>query len=255
MIRVRVVGDVSESFIEKIKAVVEEFHAKIGWEPTLLEINVYSTASRMRTYILREAGELGVAVVGEFPIMHEAWRGWPRIHVSYEECSNLDERVFKALLLHELAHSVLHGSPYHYMVGLNAKLIRDYGREAFVVAYLASVVVKDFEVFKLLKNLGYENEIALYIEYVKPQLESVKCNDIVGLLELAKLLTPHALCDREVGNLDSSCTRIAGRVVEVIRKLDEVNGDLEDKIVFLANMLREVLETSKGYVGGFGGGS
>jgi hypothetical protein len=244
LIRVKPWGYIEESFVARIKAIVEEFQARIGWEPILLEVNVYPTSERMMMRIAREAEELGVAVLGSFPVMHEAWRGWPRIHVSYEECAKLDEKVFKALLVHELAHSKLHGSPYYYVVSVDADLLEDYGREALVVAYMASTAVKDFEVFELLRGIGCNDEIASYAAYVKPQLESVKCNDLIGVLELAKLITPHVVMGLEVGNLDVSCSSIVGEVVNALKLLPGIE-DFDEKVKFLINMLRAVGENRK----------
>ena len=241
MIRVTSIGFIDEPFLAEIRSIAVDFYSKAGGEPPLLEIYIYSSAERMRARILREAEELGVTVMGDFVVLHEAWRGWPRIHVNYEACANMDTRVIKALLLHELAHSKLHGSPYYYLVSLDKSIAGRYGREALIIEYMASIAVKDLEALELLRNLGYEEEIASYVEFVKTQISDIKCYEITGLLELAKLAVPFIVKGQSVDNLDSSCAGIAGRVVEIVERLRRVEGDLEDRIRFLVNELEKVL--------------
>jgi hypothetical protein len=241
LIRVTSIGFIGEPFLAEIRSIAVDFYSKAGGEPPLLEIYIYSSGERMRARILREAEELGVTVMGDFVVLHEAWRGWPRIHVNYEECANMDTRVTRALLLHELAHSKLHGSPYYYLVSLDKSIAGRYGREALIIEYMASIAVKDLEALELLRNLGYEEEIASYVEFVKTQISDIKCYEITGLLELAKLATPFIVKGQSVDNLDPSCAGIAGRVVEIVERLRRVEGDLEDRIRFLVNELEKVL--------------
>jgi hypothetical protein len=241
LIRVTSIGFIDEPFLAEIRSIAVDFYSKAGGEPPLLEIYIYSSTERMRARILREAEELGVTVMGDFTVLHEAWRGWPRIHVNYEACANMDTRVTRALLLHELAHSKLHGSPYYYLVSLDKSIAGRYGREALIIEYMASIAVKDLEALELLRNLGYEEEIESYVEFVKTQIPDIKCYEITGLLELAKLATPFIVKGQSVDNLDSSCAGIAGRVVEIVERLRRVEGDLEDRIRFLVNELEKVL--------------
>jgi len=241
LIRVTSIGFIGEPFLAEIRSIAVDFYSKAGGEPPLLEIYIYSSAERMRARILREAEELGVTVMGDFVVLHEAWRGWPRIHVNYEACANMDTRVTRALLLHELAHSKLHGSPYYYLVSLDKSIAGRYGREALIIEYMASIAVKDLEALELLRNLGYEEEIESYVEFVKTQIPDIKCYEITGLLELAKLAAPFIVKGQSVDNLDPSCAGIAGRVVEIVERLRRVEGDLEDRIRFLVNELEKVL--------------
>jgi hypothetical protein len=153
----------------------------------------------------------------------------------------MDTRVTRALLLHELAHSKLHGSPYYYLVSLDKSIAGRYGREALIIEYMASIAVKDLEALELLRNLGYEEEIESYVEFAKTQIPDIKCYEITGLLELAKLAAPFIVKGQSVDNLDPSCAGIAGRVVEIVERLRRVEGDLEDRIRFLVNELEKVL--------------
>jgi len=240
LIRVYPLGYINENFIKKIETIIEEFYVKTSWKPVLLEVYVYSTGERMRSTIFREAEELGVVVVGDFTVMHEAWRGWPRIHISYEDCRSLDDKIFKSILVHELAHSKLHGSPYYYVVNVDRRLMEDYGSEALTIAYLASIAIKDLEVLKLLKNISYGDEIISYTEFIKPQLLSVRCYDITGLLEFVKLIAPYVISGRRPENLDASCSSLEEKLVEILEKLIEASGDLEDKIKLLVSMLKNI---------------
>mgnify|MGYP000075142721 CR=1 FL=1 len=244
MIKVTPIGPVDELLLDEVRSTAVDFYSKAGGEPPLLEIYVYSSQERMRAELLKEAEGLGVAVVGDFIALHEAWRGWPRIHVSYEAYRSVGSRVFRALLLHELAHSKLHGSPYYYVISLNRSLTRRYGKDALVIEYTASTAVKDLEVLKLLKNLGYRDEIESYAEFVKIQIGGVQCHDMKGLLELVKLSLPFFIGGLSLANLNPSCADVAGKVLDVVEKLARVEGDLDEKIIFLVKELEKILQPS-----------
>jgi len=100
---VSTVGEVPRSFVEFVRRVLEHFYTSLrGVEvPELVEIYIYGSKLDKLLFIEEEARSLGIAAVGDFVTMHEAWRGRPRIHISYEECCSLDRDLLEALLLHE----------------------------------------------------------------------------------------------------------------------------------------------------------
>jgi len=243
LIRVITVGYVDEEFKSMIEMVAREFYSKAGGEPELLEIYVYSTSARKRHALIREAESLGVVAVGDYIVMHEAWRGWPRIHVDYEQCSKLEGELLRALLLHELAHSKLHGSPYYYIIPVWSSLVEKYGERAPIVAYLASVVVKDVEVIALLKSLGYDREIMAYTRLLDSELPHEECFDIEDMLNFAKLLVPHVVMSLTVDSqqLKGICRDALRRVEEILVYILESKGTLDDKVRTLVGMVEDLL--------------
>jgi hypothetical protein len=94
----------------------------------------------MEAKLIAEASALGVSVIAFYEVMHEAWRGYPRIHVA---TGTSDAR----LLRHEALHALLHGSLDYYIVACP----NDISAEALQIA---STVVKDLEVALEAKRCG-----------------------------------------------------------------------------------------------------
>ena len=49
-------------------------------------------------------------------VMHEAYLGWPRIHIIYSLCRAIEHEVLEAGLIHEAIHAAIHGSPKYYIM-------------------------------------------------------------------------------------------------------------------------------------------
>lgn len=244
MIKVISVGLVDEEFKHYVEDVAREFYEKAGGEPELLEIYVYSTSVRKRAFMLMEMELLGIQVLGDFMVMHEAWRGWPRIHVDYEQCRDLDRKIIKALLLHELAHSKLHGSPYYYMLSLDNSLLDKYGFKAPLLLYLASITVKDLEVIELLLNLGYVEDVRVYAELLTRDIAGIECIDLEDVLELSKLIAPHIATGTSIDPrlLKPSCLSKLRALENILREVLNSNESLEGKIRILIGGIERMIE-------------
>lgn len=73
--------------------------------------------------------------------------------IDYEKCSTLKQKHLESLLMHEAAHSVLHGNLMAYMVFIQGL---SWPAEGLLEAvYLASTIVKDIEVSYLLVEEGF----------------------------------------------------------------------------------------------------
>lgn len=237
---VEVLGRVPRDFVDSVNRAVREFYSLIGREPELLEVYVYESTELKLRELLREATELGVAVVGDYPVAHEAWMGWPRIHVDYEKCKALDQATLRALLVHECAHSVLHGSIAGYVVLLEKSLAERLGKSAMELAYLASTVVKDLEVHEYLAAHGLSDEVEAYYEYVVRDLREAKCSNGVEILTLAKLVTPCLVveCRPAPGDLiGGECKRHYGNVTGALLHVKSLNCDLSCKVNALLGQL------------------
>ena len=70
----------------------------------------------LQDFYHHEKEGLGI-VTGEesdFLATHEAWRGYPRIHICHERVKGVQDPVIEGVLHHEIGHAVLHGSMEFY---------------------------------------------------------------------------------------------------------------------------------------------
>ena len=249
------VGFVPESFVNYVSEALNSFYSSVRVLslPELVEVYVYGSSREKMLFLEAEARDLGVIAVGDFITVHEAWRGWPRIHVDYEKCRSLQLEYVKALILHEAAHSVLHGSPFYYMVNIDRKLIEDFGFEyAAKIVYLSSTVVKDLDVHKLLVEHGYRDYVGKYLEFLKNvQLGNMKCDDVLSFLELAKVLTPCIFLKNECRNIEGSlhetCRIMAESIIRILKELTTTYShlDLNQKILIVAERIKDMVKEHK----------
>lgn len=244
-LRIHRVGEIPESFTDIVRYLLSEFYDKVltgGLRaPVLVEVYIYEDTERMRRNLEKESLESGVSVIGLYPLSHEAWRGWPRIHIDYSMVRGMEGNTLRALLLHEAGHSVLHGGVEYYIVSANPPegLTLE---EALKAVYSASTTVKDLEVATLLYRLGYKEELIAYTRFTASQVPSVECDSLIERLELAKLLAPLVPLGIEVGDLPLSgkCKTMARYIIDIMRKLNDP-GSLDEKI---SKLIRELANIS-----------
>ncbi len=226
---VRVVGSVPRGFAVFVERVLSGFYSSLdeGSLPELVEVYIYGSRMEKLSFLEYEARELGVAAIGDFATLHEAWRGWPRIHVDYEACSGLEKRFVEALLVHEAGHSVLHGSPLFYTIAIDRAVIEELGiDQGLRVLYLCSTAIKDLEVHRLLYSASFAKQLRSYGEFVARQIAELRCCSYVDIAQLAKLLTPcvvlEELCPTLMNSLDPSCKcgNLAEAVLKALRNLE-----------------------------------
>ncbi len=241
---IRVIGSVPRDFAGFVERVLSGFYSSldVGSLPELVEVYIYGSRMEKLAFLEYEARELGVAAIGDFVTLHEAWRGWPRIHVDYEACSGLEKRFVKALLVHEAGHSVLHGSPLFYTIAIDRAVIEELGMDQGLrVLYLCSTAIKDLEVHRLLHSAGFAEQLRIYGEFVARQIAELRCCSHVDIAQLAKLLTPcvvlEELCSMLMNSLDSSCRHgdLAQGVLKALRDLE--CSDLDDCVSKLARTI------------------
>jgi len=136
---------------------------------------VYGSWSSLEAAMLKEAVELGVAssqLHERFFAMHDAWLGVPRITVSLERMNTVASNVKEAGLMHEAAHSILHGSLEYYALTVPRALFSLALRQGFTrqlivdLTYLLSTSVKDFEVTSYLARKGFTESQLPFLEYL-----------------------------------------------------------------------------------------
>lgn len=232
-------GKVPSSFIEFILNVLNSFYASRTIErekPAFVEVIVYGSSSRRLEVLYEEAIELGVEVLGDYVVSHEAWRGWPRIHVDYEKSSKLEPEVFSSLLVHEAVHSILHGRRDYYSFSLSSSFLDELHTHLGIeVFYLASTVVKDLEVHKYLVTTGYRKYVEKYAQYSRQEATSLNCSDIMNTLNFAKLISPcvYIECPSNTEMVSKSCARVYKPLLKTLSELEHLGGDWVEKSVKL----------------------
>ncbi len=163
---------VKEAFVTQIRKWVNEVFEQKGAiaGPPFLSINIWKTIEELQYFYNQEKEELGV-VTGEdieFLATHEAWRGYPRIHICEERVKDVPDAVLQGVLHHEISHAVLHGTPEFYTFRYSNRL-QEAGRTCGLdlpllqqCVYLMSIAIKDHDVVTWLAGIGLaQGQLAL----------------------------------------------------------------------------------------------
>jgi hypothetical protein len=138
--------------------------------PDRLSICLYNRMHELEAFLNKEKEALGVVSEGEteFIALHEAWQGYPRIHICRERIENLSETVVQGALQHELTHAFLHGLPKFYKFRFSRQLTAAGEKLGWslqliqVCVYLLSIALKDSEVIcRLAQTRLFSGQIAL----------------------------------------------------------------------------------------------
>lgn len=157
-------GIIDQFFLVKAREWAGEVIEKTEPRAALDHISIYlwEKEKDFQEFDAREKAELGVVTGGEsdFLATHEAWRGFPRIHISLEKIQGISEEVVRGVVQHEIAHALLHGKPEFYQFRYTDRLM-EAGRSAGLDfpmiqqwVYLLSIAIKDEEVVRLLGAAG-----------------------------------------------------------------------------------------------------
>lgn len=246
---VEIYGDVPREFISTVKTILAELYRGLAQQPELIEVYIYESTEDKLRHLAEEASTIGVPVIGDYPVSHEAWMGWPRIYIDYEKCKQLSYSVLRTLLFHEGVHSLLHGNISSYVILVKGNLIEQLGENATEVVYVASTVVKDIEVHCFLASKGLDNVVKLYYEHVSGDLPSIRCSNPLNLLGLMKLIAPCTCVEcspNPAGIMSEECKAVYERILEIARRVAEVQGNLNSKINMLIEELLGLLEGKGG---------
>jgi len=151
----------------------------------IIDVFLFENSSRMEEFSLRErylVGTYSSGLEADFIATHDAWTGIPRILISCERLQKLNPPLTEAIIRHEVAHSVLHGSLEYYVFTIPRSLSEASekyslsGTLTIDILYLISMGVKDYEVTRLLLDHDYIDDQIAYSLYVlktkKDDLES-----------------------------------------------------------------------------------
>jgi len=131
--------------------------------PSSLCLYIWANTEDLAAFYQEEKETLGV-ITGEetdFLATHEAWRGYPRIHICEERVKDVPLGVVQGALHHEIGHALHHGSPEFYTFRFSASLQKAGGAcgmdlpllQQFI--YFLSIAIKDNDVVKWLGKIGF----------------------------------------------------------------------------------------------------
>ncbi len=130
--------------------------------PPYLRLTIWKNIKTLQEFYDQEKENLGI-VTGEesdFLATHEAWRGYPRIHICHERVKGVQDAVIEGVLHHEIGHALFHGSMEFYTFKFTDRLqeaARFNGFDLHLLqqcVYFLSIAIKDWEVIQWLTKIG-----------------------------------------------------------------------------------------------------
>lgn len=125
-------------------------------------ITIWKTIGRFQEFCQKEKETLGI-ITGEgadFLANHDAWRGYPRVHICQERLRGISTPVLQGITHHETSHAIHHGTLEFYTFRYSRELQetgRFHGLDLPLLqqcVYLLSVAIKDREVVQWLVEIG-----------------------------------------------------------------------------------------------------
>mgnify|MGYP000097139625 CR=1 FL=1 len=231
-------------------------YAKVEEPPLLVYVVFVHDAPTFKSYLAllhEEAGVASAPAYDGYEATHDAFTGAPRITLCEELIKREPEAVQDGIILHEGAHSVLHGELRFYEAGRYLRLLLDRGVpqvKALNLLYLLSVAVKDYEATKLLVEKGFVEPAKAYAQRLLKRSEeslhewglSLRLGlEDVHLAELLKPLCCSAPLARDVAILEAAKFYVshlpptwAERLLSLAFEGDWREGGFEDRLSRLA---------------------
>jgi hypothetical protein len=163
---------IDERFLAQIRSWADEVLETVSFPESLpfLHLVVWKNMDKYLTFARSEKEALGV-VTGEeteFLATHDAWRGYPRIHICQERLMGIPNYVIQGVIHHEIAHGLNHGTLEFYTFTFS-KGLQEAGRSRGLdmahlqqCVYFLSVAIKDREVVLWLARIGLSfSQVAL----------------------------------------------------------------------------------------------
>ncbi len=198
-------GHVDETLLVKVDLWTRRLIGLVNGNrvPPRISMFLWEKTRDFEEFDAREKAELEVVPGGEsdFLATHEAWRGFPRIHIPIEKIEGLPEDVVEGIVQHEVGHALLHGNPEFYQFRFSRQL-QESGRRAGLdlptlqqLVYLLSVAIKDEAVIRLLSQKGvglYQMRLLEYLlvdtEGEQQTWEMIRDHAALRLLGMAAFL-------------------------------------------------------------------
>ncbi len=147
--------------------------------PPYLRLTIWKNIKALQEFYDQEKEDLGI-VTGEesdFLATHEAWRGYPRIHICHERVKGVQDSVIEGVLHHEIGHALFHGSMEFYTFKFTDRLqeaARFNGFDLHLLqqcVYFLSIAIKDWEVIQWLTQIGFGPCQKSLLEYMMKDTE------------------------------------------------------------------------------------
>lgn len=203
--RIEIVADeaVDKDFLTQIRTWANQVLERTGSPAPYLCVTVWKTLEKLQAYYREEKEVLGV-ITGEetdFLATHDAWRGYPRIHICQERLEGIPSAVFQGVVHHEISHALQHGTQEFYTFRFSSKLQevgRTYGLDLAHLqqcVYFLSVAIKDWEVVQGLAEKGLAFSQVALVEHLisdtddeRQVWEVVHGNSALKMIALAAFL-------------------------------------------------------------------
>jgi hypothetical protein len=165
-----------KGFLSKIQTWVKNVLDRADPSSTspYLRLTIWKNIKDLQEFYDQEKEDLGI-VTGEesdFLATHEAWRGYPRIHICQERVKGVQDVVIKGVLHHEIGHALFHGSMEYYTFKFTDRLqevARSDGFDLHLLqqcVYFLSIAIKDWEVIQWLTKIGFGSCQKSLLEYM-----------------------------------------------------------------------------------------
>lgn len=155
---------IDEGFLTQIRYWANEVLERTAFPDPLpaLHLMVWKNMDKYQAFSRSEKEALGVVTgeEAEFLATHDAWRGYPRIHICQERLTGIPGSVIQGVVHHEIAHALNHGTLEFYTFTFSKELqkaARSHGLDMSVFqqcVYFLSVAIKDREVVRWLAQIG-----------------------------------------------------------------------------------------------------
>ena len=162
-------------------------------------------------------------------VMHEAYLGWPRIHIIHSLCRGIQRVVLEAGLIHEAIHAAIHGSPKYYIM-TPPEAFRDSclsKHDPIICSSIYNLLasgVKDYEVSRAAVEYGLETRVKpLIYKYLMEAYRDVVdednlSNEPIKLCNVIKqFLAAYPLA------LDKNISGMIRKLIDALRERHAIN--------------------------------
>ena len=172
---------VEEAFLTQIRSWANEVLERTSFPNSLptLHLMVWKNMDKYQEFCRSEKDALGVETgeETEFLATHDAWRGYPRIHLCQERLKGISRSVIQGVIHHEIAHALNHGTLEFYTFTFS-KGLQEAARSRGLdmphlqqCVYFLSVAIKDVEVVLWLARFGLGFSLVALLRHLISETE------------------------------------------------------------------------------------
>ena len=172
---------IDEGFLTQIRYWANEVLERTSFTKSVapLHLMVWKNMDKYQAFSRSEKDALGV-VTGEeteFLATHDAWRGYPRIHICQERLIGIPGSIIQGVIHHEIAHALNHGTLEFYTFTFSKELqeaARSHGLDMSLLqqcVYFLSVAIKDREAVQWLTQIGLGFSQVALLRYLISETE------------------------------------------------------------------------------------